>query len=432
MPEIINRCLLRGFSSSSILSVLYFFLSTAACSTSYAYLHPTLFSQHTQFRWACIFGSATAALYTFQHFYRCRDVLLHSDVRRHRYFQIKTQIPSLAMSSFKLATWAMLAGLLLRQSAFPGLLQLIATWLPISVCLFGWLVGHALLMIVLNERLRLKERAESVSYPLLITQGLSSEDGVVQDLTLVDLADTCEEGTTAAVAARQMLVYADQSGLHSWVPVANLLIGEVRDLTTLVASALPLIPSDKSSGAVRLGTAAAAAQWNVKSATSAFQRQNMRDMELAAWALRSKYSRFECALRILSSLAAASRGEDRYGVLLLCEPGLADVVLNMASALLALQQYTKMMTSRSVEINPATLLSSAVSLFFCCPAHPCLRKVELLSHSLENRARTALYRIVLAFGPPIKSLLKEAKQKPAFGSASKLNALVQNFLDLKE
>ena len=51
--------------------------------------------------------------------------------------------------------------------------------------------------------------------------------------------------------------------------------------------------------------------------------------------------RLGACLRSLSALAAASRKEDRYGVLLLCEPGLSDVLVTLASAVLALQQYTK-------------------------------------------------------------------------------------------
>ena len=56
-------------------------------------------------------------------------------------------------------------------------------------------------------------------------------------------------------------------------------------------------------------------------------------------------SRLSACLRSLSALAAASRKEDRYGVLLLCEPGLADVLVTLASAVLALQQYTKVAVS---------------------------------------------------------------------------------------
>lgn len=47
-------------------------------------------------------------------------------------------------------------------------------------------------------------------------------------------------------------------------------------------------------------------------------------------------------LRSLAGLAsAAARGEDRYGVVLLCDPGLADILAALLSAVAALQQYTK-------------------------------------------------------------------------------------------
>lgn len=46
-------------------------------------------------------------------------------------------------------------------------------------------------------------------------------------------------------------------------------------------------------------------------------------------------------LRSLSGLAAASRTEDRYGVVLLCAPNLADIVSSLLSLILVLQQYIK-------------------------------------------------------------------------------------------
>ena len=51
--------------------------------------------------------------------------------------------------------------------------------------------------------------------------------------------------------------------------------------------------------------------------------------------------RLGACLRSLSALAAASRKEDRYGVLLLCDPNLGDVLVALASAVLVLQQYTR-------------------------------------------------------------------------------------------
>lgn len=53
--------------------------------------------------------------------------------------------------------------------------------------------------------------------------------------------------------------------------------------------------------------------------------------------------RLSACLRSLSALVAASRKEDRYGVVLLCDPNLADVLTTLASAVLALQQYTRIL-----------------------------------------------------------------------------------------
>ena len=51
-------------------------------------------------------------------------------------------------------------------------------------------------------------------------------------------------------------------------------------------------------------------------------------------------------MRALSGLTAASRIEDRYGVVLLCEPLLADVVTTLLSVVLALQHYVKQEVGR--------------------------------------------------------------------------------------
>lgn len=52
--------------------------------------------------------------------------------------------------------------------------------------------------------------------------------------------------------------------------------------------------------------------------------------------------RVRWASRTLSGLAAAAqRGEDCYGVVLLCDPNLADMVAALAALALALQAYSK-------------------------------------------------------------------------------------------
>ena len=59
-------------------------------------------------------------------------------------------------------------------------------------------------------------------------------------------------------------------------------------------------------------------------------------------------------------------------------------------------------------------------------------QVELLSYALEDLARACTYRLVLAFGPSVKDVLKDAKQKPAFGLVAEVAALLQGMLESRE
>lgn len=84
-------------------------------------------------------------------------------------------------------------------------------------------------------------------------------------------------------------------------------------------------------------------------------------------------------MRALSALAAASRTEDRYGVVLLCNPHLADVTIALLSATAALQTYTRLVVRGRPDPRfalPAALKSSSVLLLLlllpkCCKCSPC-------------------------------------------------------------
>jgi hypothetical protein len=122
-----------------------------------------------------------------------------------------------------------------------------------------------MLDIVFSERLRLSQRVDSAPFPALVSQGIGSDSAIVQvnhflpiherpvpttsepflmqDLTLIDLAATAEEGTAAAAAARKALVWTDESGRLGWTPVGGFLLAEIRDATLQLAAALPGAPS---------------------------------------------------------------------------------------------------------------------------------------------------------------------------------------------
>ncbi len=67
-----------------------------------------------------------------------------------------------------------------------------------------------------------------------------------------------------------------------------------------------------------------------------------------------------------------------------------------------------------------------------CPAHPSLRKAELLSFALEDLVRSCTYRLVQAFGASVTSVVKEAKQKPAFGSGAEVSAILLGLLSFQQ
>ena len=59
-------------------------------------------------------------------------------------------------------------------------LQLLSSLLSASVCVLGWLAGHAVLDVVCSERLRLLQRGEAGPYAALVAQGMGSDDAIVQ------------------------------------------------------------------------------------------------------------------------------------------------------------------------------------------------------------------------------------------------------------
>lgn len=135
---------------------------------------------------------------------RCRDVLIHPIVPRHRYFLIKSRMfpskcrppapsllpadcripsPAVAASSARVAATSLALALFSGQATAPpwaNPLQLASTFLSIWACVMGWMVGHAMIDIVFSERLRLSQRQDAAPFPVLIAQGIASDDAIVQ------------------------------------------------------------------------------------------------------------------------------------------------------------------------------------------------------------------------------------------------------------
>eukprot|EP00798_Chlamydomonas_sp_ICE-L_P014470 gene14470-20491_t len=175
-------------------------------------------------------------------------------------------------------------------------------------------------------------------------------------------------------------------------------------------------------------------QWNSVSLSSTSLTSggggSRRAKDLAAWAVYNKAYRMKCAVRSIAGLVSASRSEDRYGVVLLCEPTLADLVASLLSTILVLQQFVKHQTgSHQWECQPGVKSLRLLTQFLGWQHGA---KVEEVAFALEDLARQSLYRIVNAFGPSLKDSLKAMKMKPAFGSSSDMIALLSAMVNYTE
>jgi len=429
----VSRVLLRGRKLRDLQAVLFLYVATAVSAVFFIYTFPRLrFARDapTPLGWSTTVGVCLAALYSTQHLARCRDVLTYPVVQRHRYFRVKRRLPQVLLVSFKLGALALLLALLQarRLVAASALLQ---AALAASLCAAGWLLGHTMLQVVFTERHKLSQAGDpDPNRPLL--QALSSDNPVVQDLALIDLACMTEE-VGALACQRRAALFADETGRLGWTPVGGYLLSEVRDLVTALAAALPAI-SGEAAAAGTAGGKGHRVQWNMLSLSPSTGASLLgREQDMAAWSVRSKYYRLGWCLRALSSLAAVSRKEDRYGVVLLCDPNLADIIMGLLSTILVLQQYTRITSMLSCRSSGAlSRVLSQVADLLGGPPHPSLQQVEHLASALEDTARGATYRVINAFGSSLKNSMREAKMKPAYGTPTDLNTLLAAFLAYQE
>ncbi|GFR40748.1 hypothetical protein Agub_g1358, partial [Astrephomene gubernaculifera] len=303
-----------------------------------------------------------------------------------------------------------------------------------ALCSLGWSLGAVLLQLVFSERLQLVRAGDPDPNTPLLTQ-LASSNTIMQDLALLDLALTAE-GQGGEAAWRRAAIFADESGRAAWGPLATHMLGEVREFTLALAAALPSAAADAAAAGRAGAGAPATVRWNVlRMSPSTGLRVVSREQDLAAWNVRSKYYRIGWCLRGLCGLTvAAQRGEDRYGVVLLCEPALPDIVLGLLSAVLALQQYTKFMTAtRSRHVSKLERLARHLGLVSTAITgritNVTLQPVEEVAFALEAVARNCVNRLALSYGDKLREcVLREARVKPAYGSMADLAALLTSML----
>ncbi|KXZ57024.1 hypothetical protein GPECTOR_1g925 [Gonium pectorale] len=303
-----------------------------------------------------------------------------------------------------------------------------------TLCSLGWSLSGVLLQLIFTERLHLARYGEPDPNAQMLTE-LGSSNTIMQDLALLDLALTAE-GQGGEAAWRRAAIFADDSGRAAWGPLTAYMLGELREFTLALAAALPSAAAEAASTARSGAGASATVRWNVlRMSPSTGLRVVSREQDLAAWNVRSKYYRMGWCMRGLAGLAvAAQRGEDRYGVVLLCEPALPDIMLGLLSAVLALQQYTKLMAAaRSRHASALERLARSVGLVSTTISgrvtNVTLQPVEEVAFALETAARNCVNRLALAYGDKLRDcMLREARVKPPYGSMADLSAALTAIL----
>lgn len=446
---VLTRVLIRGGTSKHAIATAAFVAANAVTACLYLFLYPGTklgAGSEPSLAWALRFGLLLSACYSFGYLLTRSDVLAYPILQRHRWFRLKERAPQ-ALATAARTVLAALALMLALGCGLPPPRQLYGTVLSGTLCVLGWALGHHCLHIVFSERLVLVGAGDAdPNAPLLAVLG--SDSPILQDLGLMDVA-AMAEGQSGLAAWRRSAVFADETGRSAWSPLAAYMAGEVRDFTAALSAALPSAAADAAGaagpGGRAPGPAAAAVRWNMlRASPSTAQRRVSREQDMAAWGVRSKYQRVCWCLRGLSGMAvAAQRGEDRYGVVLLCEPTLGDITAALLAAVLALQQYVKLtvaararqsssleLLARKVGLVPTGSSASAAAARAAAGAgsEVCRQPVEDVAFALEGAARACLNRLAMAYGDKLRDVLRDARAKPAHGSPAELAGLLSAVL----
>ncbi|KAG2433562.1 hypothetical protein HYH02_012679 [Chlamydomonas schloesseri] len=435
----LTRVVVRGRTWSHVTATAMFFGLNALTGVAYCALYARLkVGPAATSPWSLWFGVLLGVCYSISYLIRGCDVLSYPVLQRHRWFRLKERIPLAVLTAIHTAAAALGLALLLRQSLLLHPRLLYGWGVAAGLCSLCWALGGSLLQLVFTERLQLARPGDADANSPLLAE-LASSNTIMQDLALLDLALTME-GQGGDAAFRRAAIFADESGRAAWGPVAALMLGEVRDFTAALAAALPSAAAEAaalsrpgaSAAAGGAAGGAAAVRWNVlRMSPSTGLRVISREQDLAAWNVRAKYYRIGWCLRGLCGLTvAAQRGEDRFGVVLLCEPALPDIALALLSVVLVLQHYTKFVTAtRSRHSSTLERLARQVGLMSTSISgrvtNVTLQPVDEVAFALEGMAHNAINRLALAYGDKLKEcVLREARTKPAYGSPTELAALL--------
>lgn len=385
-------------------------------------------------------GLSLSSLYALQHLGRGRNLLFYPEEgqTRSRMTKIKEKLhPTALVSAAKLSgltalLTTFLPTFILHTSTFSSALILSFKFLipSFAACLLALSAQAIVEVIWTMERKKsvrdLMNRSTTCSQVLLA--GLSSKSPLIQDIALSELTTVAEDmSSTNSLATRNALVFSDETGRNGWTPVISFLIAEVKEVTDKIS----VLFLKASSSAQPLAPNAYTKPWNggAIAAKSSTASSKAKDQKEASWCISSRYHRTSWCLRSLSALAAASRHEDRFGVVLLCEPSLAEVVATLASSALALGEYSRSQPSEKTRAGRGSLretIEKGIELV-CLPVTPTLGvDVEELALSLEKVAIEGLRRVCKSFGEGLLTMEALAKAKPS--SSDDVMALLKRII----
>ncbi|GAB4816254.1 hypothetical protein N2152v2_003300 [Parachlorella kessleri] len=404
-------------------------------------------------RWQLTLSACLAMVHTAHIIYWSHDVVRLPPIQRHRYFRLKRRLPALAASALRHASLALALALGADLALGRGRLSVapagaMASWLAASLCCLCWLLGVAVLDVVLSERLRPEDYpSKDVLGAMLACIDNKQARGrgeMMRDLVLYDFSCLVGERSRDADWRRQD-VFADESG-ERWRPLGTFCITEVEALTATLAAALPQSqPKWESTASSSLGAAGsslgsavskaqagvagaaprAAKKWNALPLAAKGALSVSRAQLRALAAVRCRYQRASLCIRTLAGFAAASLKEDKYGVLQLTHPGLGELLLCLLSALLAAQHFARLLTTlapRHVSLGPWRPQGDAATGAFGS------QSVDAAVLALQDTLSTSLYTLATVFGEGLTKVLLECKANPVFGSRSEVAAVLHSVL----
>lgn len=433
---LLSRCVLRQRSLASLADVLLFYASCQASAIVGLQLLQPAGSLKAGRQPLWMFGAVLGATYAVVYLIRGKNVLSFPVLQRQRYFRVKQRLPAMCKATLLYSSVALALSIaacwLTRTQPWPSLGAAAAAWRSAALLVWGWSAGAHMLEVVFTERVAMADDSDPApTGPLLAA--LQHSDPIVQDWCLQDLTAVAEGA--AGCANRRAALFADETGASGWCPLSRYCLTELRDFVGVMASALPAVQSSASSGS--------GVRWNTLQLSAAGGQAASRAQDLALWHMQARHYRLVWCLRSLSGLAAVGLQLDKFGLLQLSHPNLADVLSTLLGVVLVLRAYVK--STSAIPSRPSSKLAHALSCLLSgsslssssgCGGDGSSSEAAAQHHvdsaalSLLDVAQTCVYRITATYGAVLGSVVAGAV--PVVGTAAESCALLQTFLDYEQ